>query len=159
MSAADFTPPPSGLVLAREPFTPTLLAELRSLILANHKATGSSSPLDPNWDGIAYLGDHGAMALVVVRFNDKPVGYAAQVMQVHHLYGERWAVCLAIYLMPAYRRHFRKLADEMERIAREAGAAVLSYSVPRRDGLLSAVGTFERLGFRAAEVMMAKRLQ
>ena len=141
--------------LARESFNPALLAELRPLILANHEATGSDAPLDPNWDTIAHLGDGGAMALVVARHNDRAVGYAAQVMQIHHLYGERWAQCLAIYLLPAYRRHFRALADEMERIARGDGASVVSYNLPVGTNMVG----FSRLGYWAREITMTKRLQ
>ncbi len=154
MSAADFTPAPSGFVLAREPFTPALLAELKPLILANHEATGSDAPLNPDWLAIEHLNRGEAMALMVARYDDRAVGYCAQVMHTHQLYGERWAVCLAIYLVPAHRRSFQWLIDGMEDLARSGGASVLSYNLPSEMNFRA----FERMGYDRTEVVMTKRL-
>jgi hypothetical protein len=141
--------------LARESFTPTLLAELKPLILANHMATGSDAPLDPDWLAIEHLNRGDALALVVARFNDKPVGYLAQVMQNHTLYGERWAQCLAIYLAPIHRRHFKELADFAESLAIGGGAAVISYNLPS----VRSAQPFVRMGYRMPEVVVTKRLE
>ncbi len=154
MSAADFTPAPTGFALAREPFTPTLLAELKPLILANHMATGSDAPLDPDWLAIEHLNRGEALVLVVARFNDRAVGYAAQVMHNHQLYGERWAVCLAIYLEPKHRRHFQALSVTMECLAINGGAAAISYSLPS----VRSAQPFVRMGYRMPEVVVTKRL-
>jgi GNAT superfamily N-acetyltransferase len=141
------------IALSREPFTPALLAELRPLILANHAATGSSAPLDPQWELLGELSDKHALALIVCRYHDRAVGYCAQVMHQHQLYGERWASCLAIYLEPRHRRHFPALVAMAEDVAREGGAACLTYSVPT-----SVASAFVRLGYGVNEVALGKRL-
>ena len=141
--------------LQREPLTPALLAELKPLILRNHEATGSKAPLDPNWDLFDQYSKGEAMALVVCRDGERAVGYAAQVCHHHQLYGERWAVCVAIYLEPAYRRHFKALVAMMEWLATEAGAASISYNLPVGMNMIG----FSRLGYWAQEIVMSKRLQ
>lgn len=138
--------------IARERFTPALLAELRPLILANHAATGSKAPLDPQWDLFAEHDRGEALALVVCRYGDKAVGYAAQAMHEHQFYGERWAICLAIYIDQPFRRYFPDLLHSMEALAEEAGAACVSFNLPP-----SKAAAFLRSGYQMTEVVVTKR--
>lgn len=140
--------------LARESFTPALLAELKPLILANHAATGSDAPLEPSWELFEKYDKGDAMALIVCRFNERAVGYCATVVHHHQLYGERWAICLAIYLEPKHRRRFMDLVDMVEWMATEAGAACVSYNLPWAMNC----GAFRHLGYAPSEVVMTKRL-
>ncbi len=143
-------------MIAREPLTPELLAELRPLILANHDATGRPSPLDPDWIGLADLERGDALCLIVARSaGGQAVGYVAHLMINHPLYRERWAQCVAVYLDPAHRALARALVSQAEEMAKGAGAAVVTYSVPRAS---RAAAFLHAIGYPCMEQVMAKRV-
>jgi GNAT superfamily N-acetyltransferase len=142
-------------MISREHLTPDLLAELRPLVIANHAATGSEAPLDPQWEALAGLDAGDAMAVVVARIEGRAVGYVAHVMHRHQLYGERWATCVAVYLEPAHRGLARGLISEAERLAYEAGAHMVTYGVPTN----RPAAFLWHQGYTAVETVMGKRLR
>jgi len=137
-----------------ERLNPDLLAELKPLIQANHEATKSGLPLNPDWELFDHLDSGDALVLVVVRHKGKAVGYCAQTCYYHQSCGDRWATCVAIYLAPAYRRHFQALITEMERLAKDAGAKRITYGLPPSANK----NAFFRFGYCVSEVTVCKEL-
>ena len=147
--------PSSPVIIGREYFSPSLLTELRPLIFANHKASESQAPLDPQWDGFLALQDAGALCLIVARVNYVPVGYVAHAALINQSSGEIEAKCLAVYVEPQHRTLALRLVSASEEAAMAAGAKTIVYSVPH----LSRAGAFfEAVGYRCAELVMEKRL-
>ena len=142
-------------MIARERLTPELVRELRPLVIANHQAAEVAAPLDPQWSMLAHLDAGDAMAVVVARVEGAAVGYVAHLANRDQISGEVSAVCLAIYLDPAHRGMARGLLRVAEDLARAAGAAAISYNLPRDS---SALPFFALQGYHPLEVVASKRL-
>ncbi len=93
--------------------------------------------------------------LWVVRAGGQAVGYCAHLIQPHPLFGERQALCVAIYLQPAHRGVARRLVAEIETALRAEGVAVIAYSVPHQG---RAGAFFEAIGYPCEEMVMARRI-
>lgn len=148
-------------MIALEPFTPALLAELRPLIEDNHRATGLPAELlNPNWSVYDAMQAAGCLRVYVARRNQTAAawGYAAFVVQPSPNYGEVWAQAVAIVATEEARRLFAgaELLRVSERLLRAEGVQVIVHSVPkpvRGFGL-----TLAGLGYEVAETVWRKRL-
>lgn len=140
-------------MIAREPLTPALITELKPLLLANRDAV--LIDCSPDWGELSRLDRGDAMAVVVLRVEGHAVGYVAHIANRHHLQSEIWATCVALYVDPKHSGHAWRLIREGERLARLAGAAVVTYNVPvggKAARFLAAMRYEER------ELVLARRL-
>lgn len=138
-------------VIAREPLNDRLIAELGALIEANHHAASPLTTLQPDWGTIIKM----RPLLWVVRCDGVAVGYCAHLVQTHVFFGEKHAVCAAIYLSPEHRARVRGMIGQIERELTAEGVSSISYSVPH----LSRAGAFfEAIGYECAELIMVKKI-
>lgn len=142
-------------VISREPLTPALVAELRSMMLANRDAVPGYAPLDPNWSELSRLDRGDAMAVVVARVDGLAVGYVAHIASRQHLTGEVWAMCAALFVDPCFGEMAWRMVRHSEDLARLAGAVVVAYNVPPDS---PAARFLEAMRYTTAEVVLQRRL-
>lgn len=148
-------------MIAREPFTPALLAELRPLIEENHAATGMAPErLAPRWEVYDQMQAAGLLRVYVARRHTGAVawGYAAFVVQPSPNYAEVWAAAVAIVATREARRCYAGVAllETSERLLRAEGVQVIAHSVPTGQPAMGQ--TLLGLGYERAEVVWRKRV-
>ncbi len=143
------------MTITREPLTPSVTAELRPLILANHDATGRDEPFAPEWPLLYDMAGKGSLCLLVARSNGSPVGYCAHAYVNNHGTGQPHAVCVAIYLLPRHRGKAQALVRMAEAEARTAGCTEITFHLPHES---RAAPFLEHLGYGRREVVMGRRL-
>lgn len=137
--------------IARESLTLALFAELQPLIVANHAAIGTPSPLV--LDSWTIQGMH--PLVWVVRSDGRSVGYCAHLVQTIPIHGEKWATCFALYLKREHSPRARALVLQVEQELKAEGVVVITYSVPHGS---DAGMFFEAIGYPCLELVMGKRL-
>lgn len=140
-----------GNWLLRETLSEEIIEDLCLLIEANHHAASPLTVLRPDWWTLVKM----RPLFWVVLCDGVTVGYCAHLVQTHVFFGEKQAVCAAVYLRPEHRARARGMIRQIERELTDEGVSSISYSVPHWS---RAGAFFEAIGYECAELIMVKKI-